>query len=189
MKCQFMLENDLEICYSICFSELVYYPDENDDLFLERPEFKKIRDFLEIDIDVIEWINQCYEILGGDKNLQSINLYYSKDKESYILLENYFDPIDQLDIIQVGIKTTNNNKKLLKKLARAFSDECRYIISYEEGNSSISKYYPIDEKDLRRRLEDPKVDLSKGKLVRKIYTGNSKLNEEFSAYYWRDNTK
>jgi hypothetical protein len=182
------MEYDLEICYSICFSELVYYPDENDDLLLERPEFKKIRDFLEIEINVIEWINQCYEILGGDKKLQSINVYYSKDYESYILLENYFDPIDQLDIIQVGIKTPNINKKLLKPLARNFSDACRYILSYEEGSSSISKQYPIDAKNLHRRIEDPKIDLSKGKVVRKIYTGNSDLNEEFRSFYWRDST-
>lgn len=29
---------------------------------------------------------------------------------------------------------------------------------------------------------------SKGKLVRKIYTGNPSLNAEYGSYYWRDLT-
>lgn len=177
---------DLEILYTIGFSELVCYPDENNDLFVERTEFRNIRDFLEIKIDVIDWINQCYNILQGDSHLQSIGLYYSQNGENYILLENYFDPTDQLDLINVGIKTTYQNSAALKVFARAFSDACKNNISYKEGISSIRKYYPIDEEDLRHRMDEPKIDLSKGKLVRKNYTDNTSLNVEFKSYYWRD---
>ncbi len=179
------MDYDLELLYSISFSELLHYPDDNDDSFIEKTEFKNIREFLEIEIDVQDWINQCYKILQGERNLQSITLFYSKNKENYILLDNYFDPTDQLDFVNVGIKTKNNNNKSLKTLGRKFSDICEYNISYEEGSSSIRKYYPIDEEDLRRRLHEPKIDLSKGKLVRKIYTGDSSLNCEFKFYYWQ----
>jgi hypothetical protein len=180
---------DLEILYTICFSELVRYPDENDDLFVERTEFKNVRDFLGIEIDVIDWINKCYNILEGERNLQSITLFYSKNKENYILLDSYFDPLDQLDFIQVGVKTTYKNNTLVKALGRKFSDICEYNISYEEGSGSIRKYYPIDEEDLRRRLHEPKIDLSKGKLVRKIYTDDASSNVDIKSYYWRDEKK
>lgn len=183
------MDYDLELLYSICFSELVHYPDENDDSFIERIEFRAIRDFLEIEIDVIDWINQCHKILQGERHLQGINLYYSKNGENYILLENYFDPTDQLDFVNVGVKTIHNNNESLKALGRAFSDVCRYIVAYEEGSSSIRRFYPIDEKGLQHRVDEPKKDLSKGKLVRKIYTGDSSLNVEFQSYYWRNVSK
>lgn len=183
------MDYDLELLYSICFSELVHYPDENDDSFIERLEFRAIRDFLEIEIDVIDWINQCHKILQGERHLQSINLYYSKNGENYILLESYFDPTDQLDFVNVGVKTIHNNNESLKALGRAFSDVCRYIVAYEEGSSSIRRFYPIDEKGLQHRVDEPKKDLSKGKLVRKIYTGDSSLNVEFQSYYWRNVSK
>ena len=179
------MDYDLELLYSISFSELVCYPDENDDSFIEKVEFKNIREFLGIEIDVQDWINQCYNILQGERNLQSITLFYSSNKENYILLENYFDPTDQLDFVHVGIKTTNKNNKSLKIFGRKFSDTCEYNISYEEGSGSIRKYYPIDEEDLRRRVHEPKIDLSKGKLVRKIYPGDASLNCTFESYYWK----
>lgn len=52
-----MHQLDLELLYTICFSELIYYPDDNDDTFIEKDEFRNIREFLGIDIDVQSWIN------------------------------------------------------------------------------------------------------------------------------------
>jgi len=40
------MDYDIELLYSICFSELVYYPDGEVDSFMERTEFRNIRDFL-----------------------------------------------------------------------------------------------------------------------------------------------
>lgn len=180
------MEYDLELLYTIRFSELVYYPDENDDSFVERTEFRNIRNFLEIEIDVQNWINQCYNILQGERELQNITLYYSKNRENYILLDNYFDPDDQLDYVNIGVKTTCKNNASLKALGRAFSDACKYNIAYKEGVSSIRMYYPIDTEGFRHLIDEPKIDLSRGKLVRKVYTDDPSSNVELKSYYWRD---
>jgi hypothetical protein len=119
-------------------------------LFIEKKEFKEIREFLGIEIDIYSWINDCHQNLQGEHNLRCISLFYSQNGENYILLNNYFDPIDQLDIVHVGVKTTFLNNKVLKSLTRVFSDVCEINISYQEGNSSISSFYPIDEIVLRR---------------------------------------
>ena len=182
------MKNDLELLFYICFSELVYYPDENEDIFIEKTEFRNIRELLGIEIDIQNWIRQCEKILQGERNLRSISLFYSKNKENYILLENYFDPIDQLDFVHVGVKTTFKNSKALKELGRAFSDVCKYNIDYTEGNSSIFKFYPIDDEKLKRYNTKPLIDLSKGKLVRKIYNGKESLYNKIKSYYWRNNT-
>jgi hypothetical protein len=182
------MEYDLEILYSISFSELVYYPDENEDIFIEKTEFRNIRDFLEIEIDVIGWINQCYNIIQGERNLEKITLFYSKNRENFILFSNYFDPTDQLDFVHIGIKTTNKNNAALKALGRAFSDVCKYNLSYVEGNSSIRQFYPIDTENLSHRLIEPTLDLSKGKLVRKIYMNDFSSYVEYKCFNWKDFT-
>lgn len=180
------MEYNLELLFCICFSELVYYPDENEDIFIEKTEFRNIRELLGIEIDIQNWIRLCEKILQGERNLQSISLFYSKNKENYILLENYFDPIDQLDFVHVGVKTTFKNSKAVKELGRAFSDVCKYNISYEEGSSSIFRIFPIDSETLKRCNSKPFIDLSKGKLVRKIYNGKESLYSKIKSYYWRN---
>lgn len=167
------MEKDLELLFCISFSDLIYYPDKNEDIFFEINEFKCIRDFLQIKINIFDWINQCHRILEGNKKLQCIKLFYSKNKESYILLDNYFDPFDQLDLITIGIKTINKNSSTLKILGRKFFDICEYNISYQEGCSSIRQFYPIDHEALKKVHTKPVNDLTKGKYIRKFYTKDS----------------
>lgn len=84
------------------YNTLVYYPDETDDEFYEEKIFSEIRSVLAIDIDIIDWHNRCEQIGFGRKNLQKIELFYSNDERSYILLDNYKDPYDQLSLISLG---------------------------------------------------------------------------------------
>jgi hypothetical protein len=127
-----------EIQISVPFSELAHYPDEDNDLFIENPRFQSIRDLLGIKIDVVTWVNECYSILQGEKHLSRIELFYSQNRNSYILLDNYMDPKDQLDLIIIGIKTTGENSNQLKLLSREFNDACKYSgIHYEEGTKQF----------------------------------------------------
>lgn len=163
-----MLWETFEIKISVPFGELAHYPDEEVDFFIENPRFKSIRDLLGIQIDVVRWVNECYSILQGERNLSRIELFYSKDRMNYILLDNYIDPQDQLDFINIGIKTTREHSNRLKSLSREFNDACKYCgVHYEEGTSAIFKIYPIDEATLKRYVNAPESTYLKGKVVKK----------------------
>jgi len=161
-----MIWESIEIRIYVPFNDLAHYPDEEVDFFIENPMFKSIRDFLGINIDVVSWVNDCYSILQGKRHLSSIKLFYSQDRMSYILLDNYIDPQDQLDFINIGIKTTGENSNKLKLLTREFNDASEYCgVYYEESSSAIIKLYPIDKASLKRYLIAPDSTHLKGKII------------------------
>ena len=161
-----MIWESIEIRIAVPFSELAHYPDEDVDFFIENPRFKSIRDFLGIKIDIVSWVNDCYSILQGERHLSRIKLFYSQDRMSYILLDNYIDPQHQLYYINIGIKTTGENSNRLKLLSREFNDACEYCgVHYEESTSAIIKLYPIDKASLKRYLIAPDSTYLKGKII------------------------
>ena len=160
---------DVEILICAPFNLLIEYPDENEDLFVENPNFSSIKSLLQIDIDTITWANECYDILGGKRELQSIKLFYAKDGQNYILLNNYFDPYDQLDTVDIGIKGKPEVADELRVLSRRLFDDCKYKIAYQEGNGQVFSQYPIDEFSRKRYLSVPENKYLEGKKV-EIFT-------------------
>lgn len=160
---------DLEIRIVLPFDRLVYYPDDDDDTFFENPKFKSIRDHLGIHIDVINWVNGCHRILAGERHLHDITLFYARDKKSYILLDRYLDPVDQLDLINVGFKTVAEKGEVLRSLTRALNDESEYNIHYSEGSNAVFKIYPIDKESSNMYREKQKSPYLKGKIIKIKY--------------------
>ncbi|ABG58568.1 hypothetical protein [Cytophaga hutchinsonii] len=159
---------DIEIKLFLPNNTLVVYPDENKDEFIENPNFKVIRECLNIDIDITDWYNKCIQIALGKMELQKIEIYYSSDEESYILLDNYRDPYDELDLIGIGVKTTSELGEQVRKLTRILNDESPYNINYCEGCNSVFKLYPIDEKTKGRYKEPQKSEYLDGKEIKII---------------------
>jgi hypothetical protein len=164
---------DIEIKLFLPNTILISYPDDNNDEYFENPTFKDIREYLNIEIDVNSWYNRCLQIAFGKKELQKIELYYSKDELSYILLDNYRDPYDQLDLIGIGVKTTNELGVEIRKLTRKLNDESPYNIYYCEGSNPIFKLYPIDERT-KMRYQEPQIsEYLKGKEIKIIKADNN----------------
>ncbi|MBA6316899.1 hypothetical protein [Cellulophaga baltica] len=159
------MEWDIEIKLFLPKNTLVIYPDENKDEFIENPNFKAIRECLNIEIDIVDWYNRCIQIALGKKELQKIEIYYSSDEQSYILLDNYRDPYDQLDLIGIGVKTTSELGEKVRKLTRVLNDESPYNINYCEGSNPVFKLYPIDEKTKSRYRETQKSEYLVGKEI------------------------
>ncbi|QXP54142.1 hypothetical protein [Cellulophaga sp. HaHa_2_1] len=156
---------DIEIILTLPSTALVTFPDENKDEYYENESFKVIREFLDIDININNWYNRCTQIAFGKKHLQKIELYYSKDDKSYILLDNYADPYDQLGLIGLGIKTTAELGADIRNLTRKLNDESNYNINYSEGSNLVFKLYPIDEKTKSKYREPQKSDYLQGKQI------------------------
>jgi len=181
----------IEIKISIPFGDLITYPNEDSDKFIENNKLKSIRDYLKINIDILDWVYRIEKILEGNKKLCQIELHYSKDEDSYILLDNYLDPYDQLDIITIGFKTTAKKARKLRKLARLFNDDSIYNIDYREGAYSLFKNYPIDEKSknkflkplISNYLNGKKIIINKPNRLHKILKIQNKFNNNKLILY------
>ena len=157
---------DIEIRMAIPSSKLIYFPDQNNNEYFENESFKAIRNYLNIEIDIQSWYNRCIQIGFGKLHLQRIELYYSKDENSYILLDNYYDKYDQLGLITIGVKTSNKLGFELRKFTRIFNDESTFNVSYEEGSNAIFKRYPIDDKTRMRYREPQESEYLNGKEIK-----------------------
>lgn len=164
---------DIEITLFLPNTTLVTFPDEDKDDFIENSKFKAIREHLNIDIDIVGWYNRCIQIALGKNELQKIEIYYSLDELSYILLDNYRDPHDQLDLIGVGIKTTAELGSETRNLTRILNDESPYNIDYCEGSNPVFKLYPIDERSKKRYREPQISEYLNGKEIEIIKAGNN----------------
>ena len=163
---------DIEIRLLIPSTQLVYFPDEDKDDYFENKAFKAIRDCLGIKIHIEDWYNRCLQISIGEKHLQRIELYYSPDENSYILLDNHADPYDQIGLVGLGIKTTAELGGQLRKLTRKLNDESNYNIHYCEGSNAVFKLYPIDEKTKEKYMEIQHSSYLEGKLIQLIKAEN-----------------
>ncbi len=155
----------LEVLITAPFNLLIKYPNDNEDIFIENPIFFTIRQVLQIELNTIQWANECYDILAGKRELQRIKLFYDKSKKNYILLDNYFDPLDQLDTISIGIKGADDVAEELRKVIRMLFEDCEYKIGYYEGNGQVFRYYPIDEITKKRYLKLPDNRVIKGQKI------------------------
>jgi len=158
---------DIEIKLTLPSSTLVTFPDiKNRKEYCENDNFRRIREYLDIQINIKNWYNRCVQISFGKKHLQKIELYYAKDERSYILLDNYRDPYDQLGLVSIGVKTTAELGNEIRKLTRNLNDESAFNVNYIEGSNSIFKLYPIDEHTMKRYSEPQISEYAKDKEVK-----------------------
>lgn len=158
-------ETSYEALLTVDFGSLITYPDENKDDFIENIRFAKIQAALGLQFDTISWANNCYDIFAGKRELQEISLHYSYDGTNYLLIDSYFDPIDQLDLIHVGFKTPASNENTLKYLCRDFYDNCETRIMYTEGTNAVFQNYPIHDETRKRFPQIMMPEYLKGKRI------------------------
>lgn len=84
---------------------------------------------------------------------------------SCIVLDTYRDPLDQLDMIQMGWRSQGEDHEL-RRLSRKFYDECEFAVRYQEGQSVLSeklredryprtfRYHAVFEQRMKRYVND-----------------------------------
>ncbi|MHC1683058.1 MAG: hypothetical protein AB6733_08935 [Clostridiaceae bacterium] len=133
---------DLEIRMFVPFDTIIFYPDDFKDEYIEEPSFRKIRELLNIDIDVLNIAEEIYR----DRKSSYISVYYSKDCfKNYILFDVDIGATDQLDLITICIRCSSEFGGMIRQYAHEFyTSRCSYNIIYSEGNNEIRKLYNID---------------------------------------------
>lgn len=174
-----MLETvwDLEIRMVVPFDTLVIYPDDNQDEYIEDPNFKRMREYLKINIDISSIIEELY--INREKN-GSISIYYSDDtSKNYILLDTHIDPTDQLDLITIGVCCSKEYGGIIRRYVHEFYAKCKYNISYSEGLKEITQLYQTDfslltqitQKDYQYAIKNRKLHFyQSGNLLKTIST-------------------
>ncbi|GGF67511.1 hypothetical protein GCM10010912_10620 [Paenibacillus albidus] len=116
--------------------ELAYWPDEDAEEYLVHPNFQNIMDALNITIP----FHDIYEnALEQPVHTGHVLKYVHKDQPgTYIILDTYQDPIDQLGMVQFGWCGTDNHN-LIQQLSRKLYDECEHKAYYHEGQSVLYK--------------------------------------------------
>jgi hypothetical protein len=89
----------------------------------------------------------------------------TKGPNSCIVLDTYRDPLDQLDMIQVGWRSQVEDYEL-RRLSRKFYDECEFAVRYQEGQSVLSeklredryprtlRYHTVFEQRMKRYVKN-----------------------------------
>ncbi|MFE5322109.1 hypothetical protein ACFQ88_25880 [Paenibacillus sp. NPDC056579] len=134
---------DLEIKMIVPYDSIIFYPDEYKDEYIEEPAFKKLREFLSIEINVSEIV----EDLNNNRLRNSpVFIYYSERSfDNFIILDTERDPTDQLDLITICIRCTAKSGGVVRRYAHEFyTSRCNYNIIYYEGNNLIKSLYKID---------------------------------------------
>lgn len=131
---------------TLSISELVYYPNDDEDLFVADAWFRKVVDLIDVDVNIEEIYERYYEcpVDTGD-----ILFFTSKSlNNAYILIDSFKEGTDQLDLVRLGVQVEDKTLVLtLKEILRKLYDKCRVPISYKEGQGvlyNISKFenYP-----------------------------------------------
>lgn len=146
-------------------SELVWYPDELSDEYRVHPNFKAVMDRLGIAVPVEEIYERYF-----DSPVNSGHVLVFQEMEgptSCIVLDTYRDPLDQLDMIQMGWRSQGEDHEL-RRLSRKFYDECEFAVRYQEGQSVLSeklredryprtfRYHAVFEQRMKRYVNDAK---------------------------------
>lgn len=162
---------DLEIRMVLPFDKVIYYPDDYIDEYIEEPSFKLIRDYLNINIDVLSIAADIY-VNRGKK--APILVYYSDcSHDDFIIFDTEIDPIDQLELIIVGIRCKAENREEVKKLAREFYDKkCKLNLFYE-GYREIRKFFKIDFTKFYLGRLSTKKEIIKGRNVKLFQCGET----------------
>ncbi|MCX7749632.1 MAG: hypothetical protein N2645_22485 [Clostridia bacterium] len=134
---------DLEVKMLVPFDVMIYYPDDYKDDYIVEPSFKKIMEFMKIEIDLPVIIEDLYKNRGKNS---SISVYYSYDSyKNFILLDTDIEPSDQLDLIIICIRCDASCGEVIRQFAHEFyTKRCKYNVVYSEGNFEIRDKYKID---------------------------------------------
>ncbi|WP_438446531.1 hypothetical protein [Gorillibacterium sp. sgz5001074] len=134
---------DLEIRMIVPFDSIIFYPDDYNDKYIEEPAFQKLREVLNIELNVSKIVEDLYE---NRSNNPTITIYYSdRSFDDFILLDTKMDPTDQLDLITIGIRCKAEFGGLVRNYAHEFyTKRCEYNICYKEGNNAVRELYKID---------------------------------------------
>ncbi|MCU6793383.1 hypothetical protein OB236_14850 [Paenibacillus sp. WQ 127069] len=140
-----MLETawDLEIKMIVPFHSIIFYPDDYKDEYIEEPTFKKLREFLNIEINVSEIVE---DLRKNRPRNSTISVYYSESSfNQFILFDSDMDPTDQLDLITVCIRCTAEYGGTIRLYAHEFyTNCCEYNVIYSEGSYVIRDLYKIN---------------------------------------------
>ncbi len=155
---------NLEILVMMPVTDIIEYPSEFDDNYIENKLFKQIREFLDIDIDVL----RIMEHIGYDRGRRgnpAISIYYPTNSfEKFILLDTYIGATDQLDLIYIGFCSSCEDGGQLRKLVRKFYDEtCNYNIYYCEGTNPIGFKYRDDFRQFEKLSKERSFKTIEGK--------------------------
>lgn len=155
---------DLEIRMVLPFDKIIYYPDDYKDEYIEEPSFKLIREYLKIDIDVISIVADIYVNRG---NKSSILVYYSDySYDEFIVFDTEIDPIDQLELIIIGIRCKSEYREKIRKLAHEFyTKKCKCNLFYA-GYREVRKFFKIDFTKFHLKSLSTKKEIIKGRDVK-----------------------
>ncbi|MDY8022005.1 hypothetical protein [Paenibacillus polymyxa] len=122
---------------TISITELVDYPDDDNDYYEEHFLIREIVSTLKIDFP----IKQIYERYFDDSiNTGDVLLFKSKkDSNNSILIDTFKDPYDQLDLVRFGVQITSNDIDKIRVLFRQLYDKSSILINYHEGQGILNE--------------------------------------------------
>ncbi|WP_049828191.1 hypothetical protein [Paenibacillus polymyxa] len=121
---------------TLSITELINYPDDDNDYFEGHFLIREIVSILKIDFP----IKQIYERYFNDSvNTGDVLLFHSKkDSSHFILIDTFKDPYDQLDLIRIGVQITSNDIDKIRVLFRQLYDKSSIFINYREGQGILN---------------------------------------------------
>ncbi|MFT9367353.1 hypothetical protein [Paenibacillus polymyxa] len=121
---------------TLSITELINYPDDDNDYFEGHFLIREIVSILKIDFP----IKQIYERYFNDSvNTGDVLLFNSKkDSSHFILIDTFKDPYDQLDLIRIGVQITSNDIDKIRVLFRQLYDKSSIFINYHEGQGILN---------------------------------------------------
>ncbi|WP_090738671.1 hypothetical protein [Paenibacillus sp. Mc5Re-14] len=121
---------------TLSITELINYPDDDNDYFEGHFLIREIVSILRIDFP----IKQIYERYFNDSvNTGDVLLFNSKkDSSHFILIDTFKDPYDQLDLIRIGVQITSNDIDKIRVLFRQLYDKSSIFINYHEGQGILN---------------------------------------------------
>jgi len=134
---------------------------DRNELYYENPIFRRIRMLLDINIDVGKFCSDTYEMttMSSPERGQYVayQIFRSTCLRNAIMLDNYYDPTDQLDFMMLGLICPEEIKDklyiLLKEListAYTINKFCKPMSWFEKLDQSMigegtraSTYFPV----------------------------------------------
>jgi hypothetical protein len=168
---------NLEIRMVIPFDTIIYYPDDYKDEYIEEPSFKLLREYLNINIDVVSIATDIYI---NRRNKAPILVYYSDySHDDFIAFDTEIDPIDQLELIIIGIRCNAENREEVKKLAREFYDKRCKLNLFSEGYREVRKFFKVDFTKFYLGRLYTKKEIVKGREVKLFQCGETLKNDKW----------
>lgn len=133
-----MISNQFLIILSI--SELVYYPNEDEDIFIADPLLNQIINLIDVNIQIEKIYERYHE---SPRNTGDVLIFRSNSlNNAYILVDSFKEGTDQLDLVIFGVCVEDKVVVgQLKILMRKLFDKSQFQIIYKEGQSVLSSDY------------------------------------------------